>query len=255
MMDRMGRSFAAGSLPRSALALLLALLLSFGWMPGTAFADEDGSHYIFGKSTEYSTYSAGEELTDSFYYTDDWFLQDPSDQNDALALVSMQATAAFTEKDAAGSGVAFLEGLGFSDVTFVKHDVSEDACNYLYGTKTISDGSATYTLVAVVIQSYTFDASVKEQGWKQNFTVNGDNTTSGEHYGFAQAADKVTPEIEGLGGSGNTKYWIMGQSRGGALTNLIAKRLGEDGKTVYAYTFESPATTESGGGINQFYKM
>ena len=59
MKDRMGRScgrMVTGAALRSALALLLALLLSFGWMPGTAFADEDGSHYIFGKSTEYSTY-------------------------------------------------------------------------------------------------------------------------------------------------------------------------------------------------------
>ena len=45
----------------------------------------------------------------------------------------------------------------------------------------------------------------------------------------------------------------MGQSRGGALTNLIAKRLGDDGKTVYAYTFESPATTESGGGYGYIH--
>ncbi len=110
MKDRIGR-MDTGRFPRSVLALLLALLLSFGWMPGTAFADEDGSQYIFGKSTEYSTYSAGEELTDSFYYSDDWFSQDPTVRNDALALVSMQATAAAVEEGSDGNGVAFLADL------------------------------------------------------------------------------------------------------------------------------------------------
>ncbi len=259
MKDRMGTScgrMSAGRIPRSVLALLLALLFSFGWMPGAAFAEEDGSQYIFGKSTEYSTFSAGEELTDSFYYTDDWFSQDPAGRNDELALVSMQAVAAGAEESADGRGGAFLRGLGFENVAFAGSGLSDpDACNYLYGTKTVSDGSGSYTLVAVVIQSYTFDPSVKEQGWRQNFTVNDKNAESqgSEHFGFALAADKVTPAIEGLGGSGNKKYWIMGQSRGGALTNLIAKRLGDAGHTVYAYTFEAPATTENGGGYGYIH--
>ncbi len=229
------------------LAVLLMLLMVFGSIPGPVYADTDDAAYIFGTSEEYSTVSAGEMLTDSFYYTDDWFSQDPAERNDSLALVSMQAVAAAAEESADGKGGDFLRGLGFENVTFVGSGMSDpDACNYLYGTKTVSDGSATYTLVAVVIQSYTFDASVKEQGWKQNFTVNGDNTTSGEHYGFAQAADKVTPAIEGLGDSENTRYWIMGQSRGGAIANLIAKRLGDSGRKVYAYTFEAPATVDAG---------
>lgn len=247
----MGKSFgrmAAGSFPRSVLALLLALLLSFGWMPATSFAEEDGSHYIFGKSTEYSTFTSGGELTDSFYYSDDWFAQDPAARNDSLALVSMQAVAASCEEDADGYGGDFLRGLGFENVTFAGAGMSDpEACNYLYGTKTVSGDDGDYTLVAVVIQSYTFDNEVKEQGWRQNFKVNNPDAESqpAEHFGFAQAADAVTPAIESLGGSGQTKYWIMGQSRGGALTNLIAKRLGDAGNTVYAYTFESPATVDA----------
>lgn len=229
------------------LAVLLMLLMVFGSIPGPVYADTDDAAYIFGTSEEYSTVSAGEMLTDSFYYTDDWFSQDPAERNDSLALVSMQAVAAAAEESADGKGGDFLRGLGFENVTFVGSGMSDpDACNYLYGTKTVSDGTGTYTLVAVVIQSYTFDASVKEQGWQQNFTVNGENAASGEHFGFAQAADKVTPAIEGLGDSENTRYWIMGQSRGGAIANLIAKRLGDSGRKVYAYTFEAPATVDAG---------
>lgn len=37
----------------------------------------------------------------------------------------------------------------------------------------------------------------------------------------------------------------MGQSRGGALANLIAKRVGDSGSTVFGYTFESPATVDA----------
>ena len=218
----------------------------FGSIPGPVYADTDDAAYIFGTSEEYSTVSAGEMLTDSFYYTDDWFSQDPAVRNDSLALVSMQATAAAVEEGKDGHGGAFLTNLGFENITFVNRGVSEDACNYLYGTKTVTDESGTYTLVAVVIQSYSFDDGVKEQGWQQNFTVNGENAASGEHFGFAQAADKVTPAIEGLGDSENTRYWIMGQSRGGAIANLIAKRLGDSGRKVYAYTFEAPATVDAG---------
>ena len=50
MKDQMSR-MDAGRFPRSVLALLLALLLSFGWMPGTAYAADGDSRYIFGKLT------------------------------------------------------------------------------------------------------------------------------------------------------------------------------------------------------------
>ena len=112
------------------LAVLLMLLMVFGSIPGPVYADTDDAAYIFGTSEEYSTVSAGEMLTDSFYYTDDWFSQDPAERNDSLALVSMQAVAAAAEESADGKGGDFLRGLGFENVTFVGGGMSDpDACN------------------------------------------------------------------------------------------------------------------------------
>lgn len=242
------------SLIRSAwliLATLTMAILSVFWVPIAAWA-ADASSYRSGEVTEYSTYAVGEMLSDSYYYADDWFLEDPSVQNDELALASMQLVAAAVDDDADGYGGAFLRDLGFERVGFVTSgDSAADACNYTWGTKTIQDNGETYTLVAIAVQSYSFDQSTKEKGWKQNFTVNGEGEgqMQGEHYAFATAADKVVDGIASLAGTGKTKYWMCGQSRGGALADLIAVRLqdmlGERNAGIYAYTFETPAHVDA----------
>lgn len=232
--------------------MLLATLLSTASLPTTALAEAANS-YLFGTLEEYSTYSLGEMLTDSYVYTDAWFLEAPEERNDALALASMQLTATTVEGGSGGVGSAFLQGIGFDQLGFARFGSEDpDDCTYTWGTKTIVDGADSYTLVAIAIQSYSFDQATKVKSWSQNFTVNGSSEaeTSGEHHAFAKAADTVIDEIAGLAGGGKAKYWIVGQSRGGAIANLIAARLpgvlGASNAGVYAYTFESPATVDSG---------
>ena len=225
-----------------ALAAVLAVVLALFSLPGIARAEEENAYY-FGTVTEHSTFNQESDvLNDSFYFSDSWFKEDPAVRNDALALVSMQLTAAAIDGSADGSGKLMLEQMGFTDIAFADPAGTDaNALNYTHGKKTLADGR---TLVAVVIQSFAMDASVKEQGWRQNFIVNSDEVTSGEHFGFARASDIVFKDIEALG-SDDAVFWIMGQSRGGALADLIAKRLGSDGRTVYGYTFESPATVDA----------
>ena len=223
------------------LTLVVTFVMVFGCFSGIGWA-ADSDQYFFGKATEHSTFNKeSSELKDSFYFSDSWFEKDPSSRNDELALISMQLTAAAIDGGSDSNGSVFLKSMGFSDIAFADTASSDpDACNFTHGKKTLADGR---TLVAVVIQSYALDNTVKEQGWKQNFIVNGEDTASGEHFAFARAAAKVLDDIEGLGDS-NTVFWVMGQSRGGALANLIAKNLGDHGKDVYAYTFEAPATVD-----------
>ncbi|MBR7189484.1 MAG: hypothetical protein IKD63_00065, partial [Oscillospiraceae bacterium] len=106
----------------------------------------------------------------------------------------------------------------------------------------------TATLVAVAFQSYSLDKAVKRTGWKQNFRVNGE-TIGTEHDAFASALAGAIDEIAALGGTGNVRFWITGQSHGGALANLLAAKLpaaaGISGQNIYAYTFETPAVVES----------
>ena len=226
------------------LALAMTFVMTVGCFNSAVWAASSDADY-FGECTEQSTFNKeSSELKDSYYFSDSWFQQDAAVRNDSLALVSMQLTAAYT-KDPGADGTSFLEGLGFTDIAFNSAaETDPEACNYTHGRKTLADGTGT-TLIAVVIQSYSEDSTVKEQGWRQNFMVNGEDETAGEHFAFARAADKVIGDIEALGDS-DTVFWVMGQSRGGALTNLIAKRLGDSGRKVYAYTFEAPATVDAG---------
>ncbi|MCR4951002.1 MAG: hypothetical protein K6A40_06745, partial [Solobacterium sp.] len=223
---------------RKILAAALAVILPLTNLPAVHAEEEDPN--IYGTLTEISTSDPSVTLKDSFYYSDDWFSQKPEVRNDALALVSMQLTAAAIDDNTDGYGTAFLKELGFSDIGYSDFD-SEDPedCAYTYAKKTLKDGT---TLTVVCVQSYSVDPKVKMKGWKQNFIVNGENA-EGEHKGFGTASDKVIDAVAALGGD---KVWITGQSRGGAIANLIAAKLKEKtAADIYAYTFEVPAVTDS----------
>ena len=234
-----------------AVCVLLAVLLLLKCVPVPASAktstvQADGEADLFGTCQGYSTYTAGETFTDSFYYRDDWFQAEPSQANPALALLSMQLTAAAVEGTEDGFGAALLQKLGFAERGFAGFGTEDpEDCAYTWGKKPLGD----CTLVVVAVQSYALDAATKEKGWTQNFLVNGE-AAEGEHFGLARAAEKVLDGIASLGGDGKVKYWITGHSRGGALANLIAAKLpaalakrGAVNEGVYAYTFEAPAVT------------
>lgn len=194
-----------------------------------------------------STYEPGSVLKDSFYFSDEWFEADPAETNDALALVSMQLTAAVADGDEEGSGTAMLRKMGFSNIKYYNFDSDNpDDCAFVRAEKPLASGGR---LVAVIIQSYSLDSAVKKKGWTQNFVVNGDPVED-EHYAFAKAAELAMNDVQDLADT-HTKYWVMGQSRGGAIANLIAKRLPAD--YTCAYTFESPAvTSEADAGREEY---
>lgn len=239
---------------------IIAILMSFVFTSvtvimsaGPAFAadPDDEGDFIFGTCKEYSTFTKGEFLEDTFCFSDSWFSKEPEERNDSLALVSMQLSASAAEPDADGTGAAFLKDLGFENVGFRGFDSDDpDDMAYTYATKQIGEGENKTTIVAVAVQSYSLDNKIKKKGWTQNFVVNGEETPAGEHYALSKAAESALTGIAGLSdeSTGKVKYWIMGHSRGGALANLIAAklpaRLGARNNGVYAYTFESPATVE-----------
>lgn len=229
-------------------AALMVLTSVFVLGPEKASA-EDEPEYTFGRADIWST-ADKEYLTDSFYYTDSWFSGDPEERNDSLALISMQLCAAAVDDEEDGTGAKFLGKLGFEDIHF-ENFTSEDPddCAYTWAKKR-AGGS---TLIAVIVQSASFDDKIKAKGWKQNFTVNGD-TAAGLHDGFSRAEKSVLDDICALstGEGDDVKYWITGHSRGGALANLIACDIpGEvlhlygTKPSVFAYTFEAPANTDN----------
>lgn len=231
---------------------LLVCVLIIGLLPQAALAKTSDEAYAVsyrcGTVQMLSTADTEKPLTDSFYYTDDWFREDPVRRNDGLARISMQLVAATTNDAQDGAGAGLLKDLGFDEIGFSGFGSEDpDGCAYTWAKKTITENGVPCTLLAVAIQSFSTDKEVNRKGWTQNFIVNG-QTVAGEHHAFAVAADKAADDIAGLADGKNVKIWITGHSRGGALTNLLAVRLlqnlGAANHGIYAYTFEAPSTTE-----------
>lgn len=232
----------------AALALAAAMIISTFMLTGCGKSYE----YISGDVEWLSTYKKDSSVTetktikDTFYYSDDWFADDPSSENPELALASMQLIASCVSDEEDNTGAAFLKSVGFEQIGYSDFGSEDpDDCNYTWAKKTL-DGT---TLVAVVMQSVNTDRKLRNKVWKQNFTVNDPESAepSGEHFAYAKAADKVADDIAALSGDGPATFWIMGQSRGGAIANVLAARIPEkaDGSKVFAYTFETPATVDA----------
>lgn len=234
---------------RKLTAFSLALMMAFAalMLSGCGKSYE----HIFGDVEWLSTYKEKssdpeETIKDSFYYSDDWFSDDPYAENKELALASMQLAASCVTDEEDGMGAVFLRSMGFEEIGFSDFRSSDpDDCNYTWARKTAGDR----TIVAVAIQSASSDPKIKNKGWKQDFIINepGSADPSGEHYAYGKAADKVADDIAALAGDGDTAFWITGQSRGGAIANVLAVRLQEklDTAKVFAYTFEAPATVDA----------
>ncbi len=235
---------------QSAIAMVMMAALMVSGMFMMTGCGKSYEH-IFGDVEWMSTYKekSGDTGTtmikDTYYYSDGWFADDPSSENRELALASMQLIASCVSDKEDNSGAAFLKSIGFEEIGYSDFaDSDPESCNYTWARKTV-DGK---TIVAVVLQSVNLGWELRNKVWKQNFTVNGpDGETSGEHYAYAKAADKAVDDIAALTGDGDTVFWIMGQSRGGAIANILAVRLAEksEGAKIFAYTFEAPATVDA----------
>ncbi len=229
-------------------AILVTLLLAIAALcfPLANALAQTGDEYVFGTLVEYSTYERGKPLADGFYYSDDWFSESPAQRNDSLALVSMQLVAS-TFLDTADAYGAGLGELGFTEIGYVPLDTSRvGSCGFTWGKKTVEADGESFDLIAVVFQNY--DPADGSEGWRQNFTINGE-ATSGEQYAYALAAEGVIEQIAALCGDGPAKVWLAGESRGGAVGNIVAAKLpgvlGSSCKGVFAYTFEAPATVDA----------
>jgi hypothetical protein len=236
---------------RRSTALMLAAIMIFGTFMltgcGKSYEYISGDVEWMSSVNDSSSDTGTKTIKDTFYYSDDWFGDDPSSENPELALASMQLTASCVSDGADNPGEAFLKSLGFGEVGYSDFASTDpDDCNYTWARKAIGDS----TLVAVVIQSVNNGWKQKNKAWKQNFTVNepGGADPSGEHYAYAAAVDKVADDIAALAADGETVFWITGQSRGGAIANVLAARLSDniDGVKIFAYTFEAPATVDAG---------
>lgn len=142
-----------------------------------------------------------------------------------------------------------LRSMGYSDYRYICRDqLSAHGSGIAFGTATKAENGKTLVLAV-------FRGTNKGE-WYSNFQI-GEGI---EHAGFSAAADFALENLEeyikSLGtDKGNIEFIITGHSRGGAVANLLAKRMTDSAlyKSVTAYTFASPNTTTSQDAKSPLY--
>lgn len=143
-----------------------------------------------------------------------------------------------------------LNTMGYSDFCYIlRNQSSSHGSGIAFGTGCKKQGDITKVILV-------FRGTHKGE-WYSNFSI-GEGV---EHSGFSAATDFAEEEIKAYIKSHctdikNTEIILTGHSRGGAVANLLAKRLIDEGtyKSVTAYTFASPCTTRSEDAKNSRYK-
>ncbi len=253
---------------RKSLCYLLAAALICGIAPATIFAESSAPTTYNGCDVINGYYYArgsiatgtGNRYYIPFYYSDGMFLGDAADPtvyDPHLATMSCNLSIAINrtrreESTPYRHTVArqLLADIGCEDSTiFVNEDELgpslADSIGFIMANKKLkySDGKESgKILVPIAIRGYGYDLE-----WINNFIVG----TEGEAEGFSTATSKVYKDIKAYIENynlteeikaGNVLFWVVGYSRGGAIANLLAKRLVDDYGTgsVCAYTLESP---------------
>lgn len=223
-------------------------------------------YYAFVEDAENPWGSVWEPLdaTDSYEYSDDYFAVDSPGTHSALRTMSYALALAGFENQADGypneSGVAnpkmqkLLSELGFSNYQYWDeaseengHSMGTSIAHKKITVETIT-GTESKELIVVAPRNYNYMTE-----WLSNFNVG----TTGDHAGFNESAELVYGRLRQYiaeQGLSNYKIWMVGYSRGGAVIDLVAKKVNENldsfsmrAEDLYAYTFGAPkaSTTET----------
>ncbi len=198
-----------------------------------------------------------------FYYSDGFFAGPATTYDKHLSTMSMCLALGAMGSNAGGNtdytdrssnGRQLLTDLGCVDICIndcYTYKPTSETIGVIMGHKTIKTDNGEYTLMPIGIRGATYGAE-----WISNVTIGG----SGEHEGFAKAADMAFNSVKeyidrfGLDVS-RTKFWIAGFSRAAAVTDLLSKRLTDaydpSGESVYGYGFAAPQGAYYEGGVKE----
>ena len=198
----------------------------------------------------------GGQMTAYYYYSDGYFAESARYYNEhlvtmsscvAISGVTARFEGEYTPEKASENIVELFESAGFTNIYihypepefFGKDAETLSTIGYVIASREINVNGETVTLIAVGLRGGSYGAE-----WASNVSL---GSGVGEALGFSDAANQVEEGIYnyirdyGINDY-ESKFWISGFSRGGATTNLVAKRLtdvyGED--DVYAFCFEAP---------------
>lgn len=202
----------------------------------------------------------GEPYEFDFKYDSDYFSQDNTVRNDKLA------NFAFAFASNSGSVDRFTKvykNAGFDTAFTISSDyetITDNSIGYAFGYKEIDDNY----VVVLTIRGEDYGNE-----WASNLSLTSDDEsyTTSNHYGFDLSAYKVLDGFTKWARRDNSltdkpiKMLITGYSRGGAVADLVAKKL-IDTKPfdnialtdIYTYTFEAPASAAKDGYEAENYK-
>ncbi len=172
-----------------------------------------------------------------YFYTDEYFSKLASTEfNEHLASCSL-AMAISAGNNSSKWVLGALEDIGCQDTRSYEYgdENTYKSVGFALGRRVLADGTI---LVPVIMRgsNYTLE-------WGMNFLAG----LKGNALGYNWPANKVYSVVrEYVGKEDNVKIWICGYSRGGAVGNLLAKKLsyyyGKD--KVYAYCFDAPKASD-----------
>ncbi len=139
-----------------------------------------------------------------------------------------------------------METHGFKDVVDYNLAVDyndDDISEICIGYHDVEFNEKSARVFGVIIRGT--NGTIEE--WSSNFDIgNREEWKSDNHKGFSVTAERIKKYVDAYAekrSSGNNAFWITGHSRGAGIANLLASMLINEDKTVFAYTFASPATT------------
>ena len=184
-----------------------------------------------------------EKTEETYYYSDDYFKQSGTVDNEHLLAMSFNLAISTFEVRNYTYSKALLEDIGFEDITAI--DMEEKPTLDTIGTVMAHKEVDGHNLIAVAIRGEKYDSE-----WGNNFIVG----KEGDAKGFSDTSAKVIERLKKYiadNNLDNVKIWMAGYSRAGTVADLtgvyINKNLAEFKTTaddLYIYTFETPAASQ-----------
>ena len=169
-------------------------------------------------------------------YDDTLFVKDAEVYNKDLSLLSFGAAVSATYENWAKD---FLTDCEFKNPLLHEMDIepTENTLGYTLGHKTIDSSE----LFAVMIRGHEY-----KREWVNNFIIG----ETGDHEGWLARTSELyaslTTYVNQYKGDNRVKLWIVGYSRAGAISNMLASLLfrGNEisivARDMFVYTFEAP---------------
>ena len=225
---------------KKTVAILLSLIIPFGGMLMiTSCQKKNESITLSLVTTPMSENDYTSKIPYSIESCDECFFKPTTQLSPTLAKTAIVLSSSAYDRHITKEN---LKSLGFSKIRSFNYDIDydENAVGVTFGVKYIEN----IPVIAIVMRG----TLAKE--WHSNFDIGEDARETLVHKGFENASQismqllndyKSEENIE----NENCRYFVTGHSRGGAVANLLSKKLIDTSSAsfVYAYTFASPNTT------------